>query len=280
MPNSSTTVEAEAKLRALIVPFAKTQIGRESMIEDCQDGFGAILGFDRVREIIDQEYERVRRAAEDRIASASAVEASAKPELEADDDGLAEAVRLAGWAVRWNVTARRVEARKGEQWQDCAGLVRHQMMNDCSRVAVIRRSWKPEPWRIPVRLEDRLLAVVAARTSYEGAGTPVYEAVREWGAALTGGRAITLADALGACGVLHRYESAARAPKSVFADAARALSDLGWEYKSIRTKQGPRKRWASPGPRGALPLGSRDRVTDSYNQTTGKVLNIKDIHSK
>ena len=125
-----------------------------------------------------------------------------------------------------------------------------------------------------------LLAVVAARTPYEGAGTPVYEAVREWGGKLTGGRAITLADALGACGVLHRYESAHRAPKSIFADAARALSDLGWQYKSVRTTAGPRKRWVSPGPSGTLPLRSRDRVTDSDNMTTCKVLKIKDIDSK
>ena len=156
----------EKRLRDLVRPCAKSQIGRESLIDDCLQSHGAILGFGRVREIIDQEYEKVRRAAEDRIASSSASEASAKPELEADDDGLAEAVRLAGWAVRWNVTARRVEARKGEggEWQDCAGLVRHQMLNDCSRVAVIRRSWKPEPWRIPsVRLEDRLLEMASRK---------------------------------------------------------------------------------------------------------------------
>ena len=275
MTKFSTT---EKQLREQIASFARSQIGEASVIDDFLQSYGSSLGFSRVRQIVTEEYEAVRQSAAARLASGAR---TARPELEIDDDGMAEALRLAGWEVRWNVTARRVEARHGDDWHECTGLVRDQMMTDASKVAVMRRGWRVEPWRIPsVRLEDRLLAVVAARHQFEGKGTPVYEAVREWACGLRGGaRAIRLADALIAAGVLQKFEAAVRAPKSVFADAARALSDLGWEYKSTRLPSGPRNRWVSPGPRGTLPLGVvADSTAGDYNATTAKVLGMKEIY--
>ena len=120
--------------------------------------------------------------------------------------------------------------------------------------------------------------VVAALTLFEGSGSPVYQSVHDWAGALVGGgRAMTLTEVLVACEVLNRYEASARAPKSVFADAAAALTARGWSFGSVRTPDGPRKRWTSPGPRGTLPLCSRVRAVDDYKPTTANVLTLNGI---
>ena len=127
----------------------------------------AAAGYDvePTRKLIEDEIQaRVRREAGLLTRS---VERAEKPELEITDDGLAEALRLAGWELRWNARARRVEARHGEDdWQSCDGLQRSLLLNACSKVAVMRRpsSVHGEPWRIASRnLQQELLEVVAAR---------------------------------------------------------------------------------------------------------------------
>ena len=144
------------------------------------------------------------------------------------------------------------------------------MMEDCAGVAILTRRavGDAQPWRIRgARLEDRLLRVVAARHKIEGEGSTVYQAVREWAGDKSGVR-MTLTDVLTEARCLQRYESAARAPRSVFRDAAQALEDLGWERRSVRVDATPRYRWVAPGERRrkAIPLrrfsggGRRSRV--------------------
>ena len=281
-PSRDTRIELlEAQLRASVRPCARSQIGEQSLTEDYLQGYG-ILTFRRVREIITEEYEAVRASTTARIAARSLLAATTCPVLPITADGLAEALRLAGWSVRWNTTARHVEARRGEDgdWLEASGVHLHQMMDACSRDAKMQRGANaPEPWRIASsRLEERLLVVVAARSPFEGIGSPVHQTVDDWAGALVGGgRAMTLTEVLRESGVLNRYESAARAPKSVFADAAAALTARGWSFGSVRTPDGPRKRWTSPGPRGTLPLCSRVRAVDDYKPTTAKVLTLHGI---
>ena len=223
-------------------------------------------------------------AAEHERGSDPAEQADTRPELPITDDGLARALELAGWEVRWNVTARHVEARTGGgEWQECAGLSRDLLMEACAGVAVLRRAYKSVPWRInSPRLEDRLLRVVASRNPFEGAGTEVFYTVREWAESLPGGgRTMTLSAVLIASGVLQKFEAASRAPKSVFADAGKALQDLDWRYQSVRLAEGPRKRWCSPGPRVATQLIPGGRSSggdgDNHKPPTGKLLKMKKI---
>ena len=96
-----------------------------------------------------------------------------------------------------------------------------------------------------MRLENRLLACVAAKNRIEGEGSAVYEAVRDW-ARLRHNQRITISAALTGANVLQKYESASRAPKSVFADARQALTDLGWQWRSVKIHGEPRYRWCSP----------------------------------
>ena len=225
---------------------------RESMIEDYPD-----LPRGEAERIVDQEWAAPPPAAPAApppaapAAAAAAAEAPAgRPVLSLTDDGLAEALRLAGWRVRWNPQARHVEAARegGEDWTEAAGLTRDIFMNDCSKVAMMRRGARDEPWRTNSRgLEDRLLAVVAARNVAKDAeGSPVYETVAAWARAQREPRPMTITEVLVETKVLQRYEAAARAPKAIFADAAAALTAAGWARRSVRTPNGPRKLWCPP----------------------------------
>ena len=123
MPNATTRKQLyEAQLRTTVAPFARSQIGMESVIEDYMQGYGEPVGFGRAREIITEEYARVRDSAAARIAAGALLLATTCPVLPITADGLAEALRLAGWSVRWNTTARHVEARRG--WRLAGGVRR------------------------------------------------------------------------------------------------------------------------------------------------------------
>ena len=116
------------------------------------------------------------------------------PELPLTRAGLAKALELAGWRVRWNPVARHVEAQRvgGVDWEEAAGLLRHRMMVDTSEAATMRRGAHLEPWRIAsARLEDRLLAVVASHDVADFAdveGSQTYETVLTWATATASGR--------------------------------------------------------------------------------------------
>ena len=203
-----------------------------------------------VERVVREAYEREwHQSAEP--AAPSRPEPTTTTELEITDDGLSEALRLAGWQLRWNARARRVEARHGEDdWQSCEGLQRSLLLNACSRVATMRRpsSVHAEPWRIASRnLQQELLEVVAARNVVNGEGTAVYDAVSEWARGESCGAAYTLGDVLTRVGALQRYESAARVPQHVYQDAKLALTDVGWAYKSVRIGGEPVKRWIASG---------------------------------
>ena len=180
----------------------------------------------------------------------------AVPEVPVTPEGFARVLKAAGWRLAWDERTRCAVARRdGEtEWTECAGLTRHLMFEDCAAAAILpRRSvLQDEPWRIrSVRLEDRLLACVAAENRVEGEGSAVYEAVRDW-ARLRRNDQITLSRALTGARVLQKYESASRAPKSVFADARQALIDLGWKRRGVQVNGEPRYRWcAPPGPAAA-----------------------------
>ena len=243
----SNPVDVERWVRATVWPYAKTGIGADSILDDLMVGTpGRVLGYQRVRAIVREEYDRAALMADERLDA----RAASVPTLPITDDGLAEALEFAGWRLRWNATARTAEARRtgdDDDWQECSGLTRDLMLNDCSRAASMLHNRRIEPWRIPGRtLESRLIAVVAARETVKAAGSAVYERVREWAANAPSVRAATLGEVLQAIGGLQKFESAQRAPKPVLADAATALRDAGWSYKSVRIGGEVRKRWASP----------------------------------
>lgn len=249
---SEIAARAESILRATARGYARLGMpsAEEGLLDDALVGTtGRVLGVQRCREIIREEFGAAQAAADARMAGIRA----ARSEVPITPDGLAEVLDQSGWRLAWNTTARRVVARKGDEgdWLDCDGLTRDQMLEDCAAAAILpRRSvGDAAPWRIRgARLEDRLLRVVAARNQIEGAGSEVYQAVREWAGGKSGVR-LSLTDVLAEAKCLQRYESASRAPKSVFADAAQALEDLGWRRKSVRVDGDPRYQWVAPGER-------------------------------
>ena len=172
-----------------------------------------------------------------------------KPLLPVDAGGLQTALELARWALRWNVRARAVEARSpGRDWSRCEGLTFSQLWVACSRVAVMRRGSQDEPWWVSsITKAKTLLEVVAAEAWMftDGEGSRVYESVRAWAATYAGGPR-QLTEVLKAAGCLQKYEGPARAPNSVFTDAAAALTDSKWMRQSVRGHSGPRWVWTPP----------------------------------
>ncbi len=82
MPNATTRKQLyEAQLRTTVAPFARSQIGMESVIEDYMQGYGEPVGFGRAREIITEEYARVRDSAAARIAAGALLVATTCPVL-------------------------------------------------------------------------------------------------------------------------------------------------------------------------------------------------------
>ena len=184
-----------------------------------------------------------------------------RPELPVTTaDGLAESVQLSGHALSVNVTAEQVECRQlpDGEWRELRGRALSELMTRCSEVATFRG----EPWRIQSwRLEWRLIEAVAGRHERRGEGGPVYEAVREWAGSFRGLSVASLTAAAVEAQVLQRYEVGARAPRSVLAAVRRALEYSDWEYRTLGTGTGARKRWVNPrGERRAarFPWSSKD----------------------
>ena len=250
---------AESDLRATARGYARCGLPHteESLIDDaCVGTPGRILGIERCRATVREEFAAAEAAADSRMAGIRAE----RPEVPITPDGLAEVLDRAGWSLAWDTTAHRVVARQGDEgdWLDADGLTRDQMLEDVAGAAILPRRavGDAQPWRVRgARLEDRLLRVVAARNQIEGEGSTVYQAVREWAGTVQGAR-MTLSEILAAAKVLQGYESAARAPRSVYRDAAQALEDLGWRKQSVRVEGEPRYRWVAPGERRrrAIPL--------------------------
>ncbi len=85
---------AESDLRATARGYARTGMGEESVLDDaCVGSPGRVLGVQRCREIIREEFAAATAAADGRMAAIRAE----RRELPITDDGLAEAVRRAGW---------------------------------------------------------------------------------------------------------------------------------------------------------------------------------------
>lgn len=173
------------------------------------------------------------------------------PELEETDDGLAEALQRAGWELRWNTRGHRAEARRigSEEWLYASDDVIDDVMNDASKVAIVRRGHVLEPFGIRgVRKERRLWGVVARRRCEAGDGGAIYDAVFVW-AVVQRGRRMVLGEILTECGVLNRYESGVRSPQYVEQAAKRALREAGWTYHESLRRPGvryPAPGWQSP----------------------------------
>ena len=257
------STEAVDLLRALARSLADsgnlTDSARGSIVDDA-----CAMGIDppTARAIVDGAREAAARAARGRLASraAGAAEDAARlPELLPDDDGLVEALRLAVWELRWNQTARQPEARRegADEWRRCAGDVLDDMMHACSKVATVRRGAMPEPWGIRgARQERRIVGVTARRRAESGEPDAVYQAVYIWARAQIN-RRMTLGAVLSESGVLHRYESHARAPLAVQEAAKAALTAAGWTFRTARRPdKAPARLWCSP----AEPLPAPRRV--------------------
>ena len=211
------------------------------------------------------ELARATKALDDAAASVSS-ESLALPLLPFAPDGIRAACRLASWALRWNSTGRRVECKyEGPtdaasppsdvtSWGEATGLTLDRLMTDLDRVATTTdgRSWAARS----ARVEKRLLRVAAASSAIvAGEGSAVYEAVRDHLASLGGAGTVRLTDVLDASGCFQKYESPSRAPKTVYADGAQALTDARWTLKSVRTGGQSRQRWIGPnGPSRRAPL--------------------------
>lgn len=172
--------------------------------------------------------------------------APALPELPITVDGMGEAIRLAGWEVSWNLTGNRPECRQGGgEWVEASGRALDRMMTAASE----RAQHRGGPWRVrsPAH-ERRLLTVLASRHERQGEGSEVYELVGGWARGRRGVSYANLGEVLRQAGALNRYESKGRAPRAVYADARRALEDLGWRYATVRQGGGEdgRKRWVVP----------------------------------
>ncbi len=186
------------------------------------------------------------------------------PVFPVSPDGLAAALAVAGWRLRFNTTCETVECcgpDGHDEWAECSGVRRALMFEEIAKVA--RResmggSAGTLPWRVGHRLEERLLLCVAAKNQTEAAGTLAHEAVLDWAAGRRTG-CFTLAEIIERTGILQKFESAARVPKNVQRDAARALKAAGWVNKSVRLPVGCRPRWVGP--------DGRDKA-----QTVGKLL--------
>ena len=209
------------------------------------------------------ELARATKALDDAAASVSS-ESAALPVLPFAPDGLRAVCRLAGWALRWNKTARGPECRyegvidaagpPSGGWQEATGLTLDRLMTDLDKAATTAdgRSWAGRS----ARIEGRVLRVAAALSGeVEGEGSAVYEAVRDHLASLGGAGTVTLSGVLDAAGCFQKYESASRAPKTVYADGKQALKDGGWGLKSVRIGGQSRQRWIGPnGPGRRAPL--------------------------
>ena len=214
----------------------------------------------QAKKIIQTAKRAAVKAANERLA--------AGPLLEPDDDGLAEAVKLAGWAVRWNTIAGRVEALPpgGDTWAPAEGSILDDLLHACSKVARVQRGWRIEPFHIPsARLEKRVLGVVARRQPVTGEPDTVQAAVLAWAAGRAGERR-SLGEVLKAAGCLNRYESSARAPRHVEVAARSALVALGWTYRAARRGgKAPAMLWVAPTLPTSLPTSLHTR----------KVVNLK-----
>ena len=104
---------AESDLRATARGFARCGMpsAEESLIDDaCVGRAGRILGIERCRAIIREEFAAATAAADSRMAGIRAE----RPEVDVTPDGLAQVLALAGWSLAWDTTSRRVVARKGD----------------------------------------------------------------------------------------------------------------------------------------------------------------------
>ena len=197
-----------------------------------------------------------------------------KPILGVDADGLAEAVRTAGWVTAWNLTSRMIMATRlcdvpageddGHGWQEVTpgSLVLARLMEDVANTSCMQRTRaEPEMYRLSTALEWRLLLCVAARRGVRWGGSETYQCVMRWLEGLKGGgRTITISEALEESNALHKNWRGPGATRQAQADAKQAFIDFGCEYKSVRTPRGPRYTWTTPGPRVPVVLAAPGRL--------------------
>ena len=265
MPNCTSS---NAKDERIVREFATTHApgwltieGELSVLDDVRvSAAGIALGRGRCREIVREVYdaaraERKAKGAEIRECvkrdAENAQDGNKGPVCPVDAAGLAVGLDLAGYEVRWNETAERVEIReKGTgQWIGCDGWTHDDVFYAVSKVIRMDSPHGPVDWDAKVvRKEKRLLGVCGRCNSQKGEGGAVYDTVYWWAVQVRTQR-MPLRAVLQEAGVLNRYEVSARSPEFVERAARRALSAAGWVYKVCRVQgvTSPRKLWCAPG---------------------------------
>ena len=177
-----------------------------------------------------------------------------RKELPRDDDGVAEALGLAGYAYRWNVIAWRPEIwpPNGSRWERAAGTALEDAWVAMAKVAACRRHKRSdlEPFSIPgARMEARFIGAVCRRNmSTDGEGSMITEAVTEFVATHPGAR-MTTTEVIDACKpIKNTTEGAARAPAYIEAEVTHALR-MAEAVRKVGRRPGraPMMLWHFPG---------------------------------
>ena len=188
----------------------------------------------------------------------SADPSDTRPILPYTLDGLRTLLDLADAGLRFNTRAAANEYRMpgSTDWLPDTPDNRDDFTTALSQHARGRRtpSSVADDYALPgADARRRLYGFIARESKFQGAGSAVYSAVVEWHQALQDeGQPcqfrFTLGYILEDSGVLNRYESRARAPRPVYDDCKRALTDHGWRYTVAKPGDGKSARmlWISP----------------------------------
>ena len=157
---------------------------------------------------------------------------------------------LAALGAGWNILTRMPETRReGEtEWRACVKDTLDDLLYACSEVATARRGVMPEPWELAgVRMERRIVGVLARRRPERGDPDEVYIAVSTWVDRRLD-RRLSLHVIIDKSGGANRYEGRGRAPSDVMESAKGALRDAGWTWDNARPEGGGSSRflWCSP----------------------------------
>ena len=215
-----------------------------TLLED--DLIAAGMPAREARDLLLTEREAAVARAQARIES----RASVLPELDTDDDGLARALALAGWSLRWNRRGLVVEARRTGSdgpWTRCDGNMLDMVLNDCSKHAVMRRGMYQEPWRIVSgRQEKRLVVCVAMRRSEDGDTDVLGDAIDAWQQGHQD-RRWSWSEVAIQSRVVNKYEAGTRLPRHVEDAIRTTMTAAGWEYKTARRPgRSPARLWCPP----------------------------------
>ena len=251
-PIQNPTTEAAEFLRQIALGLADagllTPSGQASIIDDAiHMGVPA----SEARRIVAAVAAGDAAAARARLAGRlGGREAPGLPTIPPTDDGFVLVLRRADWSLRWNVRARRVEARHGDEgaWLVVDEVLADDIFTAVSKVALVSRGNQSEPWGVrSARMERRLLNVVARRSTIEGDGDAIFQTVTAWADDREPDTRIPHNEMLVASGCVNRYETAARTPRWVSEAARAALTAAGWEYKTARRPgKNPRMLWCKP----------------------------------